>query len=136
MKKVLLVICFLFVSALAQAEVLVIVNESVSDTTLTRQNIKDIFLGNKLHWADKSRIHFALLSDGEANREFLNTYINKSPRQYNSYLEKKLFTSPNKAPKSFPTSKKLMEYVSSTPGAIGYVDTKIKLKHVIPLSIE
>lgn len=136
MKKVLLLIFFLLISVVSYADVMVIVNDSVPETTLTRQDIKDIFLGKKLFWNDKSKIIVATLSQGEANETFLNTYVNKSPKQYSSYLEKKVFTTPGSAPKRFTSSKKMMEYVSTTKGAIGYVDSKTKMKNVVPISID
>lgn len=136
MRHALFAVFFLFVSTLAHADVLVIANPSVPDKALSSQDIKDIFLGKKLHWSDRSKITFATLAQGDVHTDFLNTYISKSPKQYEGTLDANVFTTPGKAPKQFSTSKKMVDYVAATKGAIGYIDAATNVKDTVPVTID
>ncbi|MBU1169702.1 MAG: substrate-binding domain-containing protein [Proteobacteria bacterium] len=137
MKNVLFILCFIMISTTASyGDVMVIANKSVPDNVLSHQDVKDIYLGKRLYWSDKSKISFATLSKGDTNTDFLSQFLNKSPKQYASYLEKKVFTTPGQSPKSFASSKKMVEFISSTKGAIGYIDSKTTSDDVKFLVIE
>ncbi|GAB6094904.1 hypothetical protein JCM14469_11560 [Desulfatiferula olefinivorans] len=136
MKHALLALFFLLAATLAHADVLVIANPSVPDKALSSKDIKDIFLGKKLHWSDGTKIVFATLTEGDAHRDFLSAYLNKSPKQYAGTLEAKVFTTAGQSPKRFAASKKLVEYVSATKGAIGYIDAATNVKDTVPVTID
>ncbi len=52
----------------ALAEIKIIANKSVKNDTLTRAEIKEIFIGQMILWDDKTRIHVATLTSGDNNR--------------------------------------------------------------------
>lgn len=130
MKLISMSLCLvLLIYGLASADITIISNTSVPETSLTRLDIKNIYLGKKIFWDNNSKIRFASLSDGKANKVFLADYINKTPAQYKGYWEKMVFTGDGLAPVYFNSAKKLIEFVSVTEGAIGFVDT-----NEVPLS--
>ncbi len=129
----LLAILALPVFSKAESEsVLVITNGSVEVSSLERDDIKKIFLGQKTTWNDGSKIIFVVQDRTKAGDIFLKTYLQRTASQYDNYWKKQVFTGKGRAPYSFSSNQELVEFVSRTPGAIGYVldttntgDTKI-----------
>jgi len=118
----LLVLVFLFSqgSAAALAEVILISNKSVSASSLSENDVQDIFLGKTAKWPDGSKIHFVTLK-GDVHKDFLKQYIKRTESQYNTYWKKMLFTGKGNRPKEFDSEKEMIDWVASTEGAIGYV---------------
>jgi ABC-type phosphate transport system substrate-binding protein len=107
--------------ALSLAEdVLIIANESVTESSLDRDDIKQIFLGQKTVWDDGTKIFFVVQDRTKAGDTFLKTYLQKTASQYDNYWKKQVFTGQGRAPYSFSSNQELVEFVSRTPGAIGY----------------
>lgn len=111
-------------------EVIVIANKNVSESNLSIDEIKDIFLGEKTSWQDNKKINFVILKDSEVHKEFLETYVNKTPMSYNSYWKKLVFVGKGKAPTTFSSAKELVDYVAATDGAIGYISSDEKTAEV------
>jgi ABC-type phosphate transport system substrate-binding protein len=115
-----LFVAIFFTSAFA-GDVIIVCNKSVTADSLTQSEIKDIFLGRKTRWSDGNKINFATLEEGQTHEVFLKSYVSKTARQFGYYWDKQVFTGRGKTPKSFKTAKGLINYVSNTDGAIGYI---------------
>jgi len=101
--------------------VVVIANKDVSASSLSIDEVKNIFLSKKTQWRDGSKIEFVALESGDAQDEFLRSYLQKTPSQYNKYFRTLVFTGKGRAPRTFSTEAEVVSYVSRTAGAIGYV---------------
>lgn len=106
----------------ATAEVVIIANTSLDESSLSRERVQDIFLGKTVQWNDNSKIHPVTLKDDELHREFLKSYINRSPSQWNAYWKRMIFTGRGAPPKQVDSVEEMIEFVKTTKGAIGYVD--------------
>jgi ABC-type phosphate transport system substrate-binding protein len=115
-----LFVAILFTSAFA-GDVIIVCNKSVAADTLSKSEIKDIFLGRKTRWSDGHKINFVTLEQDPIHEVFLQSFVGKSARQFDYYWDKQVFTGRGKEPKSFKTAGELINYVSNTEGAIGYV---------------
>lgn len=124
--------CFLCIPAFA--EVLIIANNSVSQESLNRVDVKKIFLGKMVKWPDNSSIYFVTCKT-DAHQEFLKTYIKRSTSQFRNYWRKMVFTGKGRKPKAFKTDEELIQFVSKTKGAIGYVRTDAALKNVKTITV-
>lgn len=102
-------------------ETVIIVNKSVTDSTLTRDDVEKIFLGRKTRWDDDQSIHFVILEKVGVHGDFLKTYIGKTESQYSMFWKKMVFTGKGSMPKSFKTVEEIMEYVAATPGSISFI---------------
>lgn len=124
MKNILIYLCFLFPFVLgsADAEVLIITNKNVVETTLSVADIKEIFLGKKVLWSDNTSINLVTLGDENIHKEFLKTYISKTKSQFRIYWQKMFFTGMGLVPKKMGSVEEMVNFVSSTGGAIGYID--------------
>ncbi|MFZ5570481.1 MAG: hypothetical protein ACOZF0_08750 [Thermodesulfobacteriota bacterium] len=107
-------------SMAALADVIVISNPSVPVNSMSTTEIQDVFLGKTAKWGDDSKVSFVVLK-GDVHKEFLKNYIKRTDSQYSAYWKQMLFSGKGSLPKTFDTEKELAQYVSETPGAIGYV---------------
>jgi len=100
---------------------LIICNKGVPDTSLSRKDVRDIYIGKKIQWNDNSKIIFVTLKDAKIHEAFLKDYVGKTPFQYTSFWRNQLYTGKGSLPKAFENEKELAEYVANTGGAVGYV---------------
>ena len=107
----------------------------MKDAAITKADLKEIFLGKKVQWTDNTKIRFVTLKDSGPHKTFLRTYINKSVQQYSNYWRKMVFTGKGKIPKSFATNAAMIEYVSGTSGAIGYIGSSTKPANVNTINV-
>jgi ABC-type phosphate transport system substrate-binding protein len=123
--KAIIALALLFalsVPVVSMAEgVLIIANESTAVSSLDRDDVKQIFLGRKTTWDDDTKITFVVQDRTKAGDAFLKAYLQKTASQYDNYWKKQVFTGQGRAPYSFSSNQELVEFVSQTPGAIGYV---------------
>ena len=127
--------CFTFPSAGSAGDVFIIAHKSVPVSSITKGEIKKIFIGKMTRWPDDKKINFVTMDPGETHNKFLQNYIKRTPAQYNRYWKKQVFTGKGRKPKSFKTDKGVARYVASTEGAIGYVSDKNVANEVKVLSI-
>ncbi len=92
-----------------------------SEQELTGDALKKIFLGKKKSWDDGTKIVIAVLKGGEIHEAFMSERLKKKPSQFTIYWKQLVFTGRGVMPKSFENEKGLIEFVSSTKGAIGYI---------------
>lgn len=111
----------LFASSGSAGEVIVICNDSVTASSLSKDDIQEIFLGRKTRWDDGQKITLAILKEGPTNDLFLNEYVEKTPSQFLNYWKKQAFTGRGRVPDTFSTPEELADFVKKTPGAIGYI---------------
>ncbi len=114
----------------------IIVNDSVSVDTVKRDELKRIFLGKKVKWNSNQSIKVAVLKKGDMHENFLRTYIRKTSAQFNYYWKKLLFTGKGLPPKSFTSENEIIQYVSSTVGAIGYASSGIQKDGIKVITIK
>jgi ABC-type phosphate transport system substrate-binding protein len=117
-------------------DIVVICNKSVAESNVGKQDLKNIYMGKKTTWNDNKKIVFVVQDNSGVNDQFLSTYINKSSAQYSSYWKEKVFTGQGTPPKSFATDKEMIQFVTQTNGAIGYVSSGEGLDNVKKLTIE
>jgi len=116
------------------AEVLIIANKNVSQDSISKEEVKQIFLGKTVKWADKSKILFVILKK-DVHKDFLKEYIKRSSSQYKNYWKKMVFTGKGRKPTAFETEKELVRYVAETEGAIGYISTGTEMMNVKTINV-
>ena len=138
MKKAFICLCIAIgvVAGSAYADVLIVTNKDVPESNITQQDIKDIFLGKKTKWSNSEKIHFVLVKDPAVHDGFVKNYLQKSPSQFQNYWKNMVFTGEGKTPTTFESTQELIEYVSKTPGAVGYIDSTSTAVNVKTLNVE
>lgn len=107
----------------ADDDIVLIAHASVA-RSLKKEEVKDIYLGEKTRWDDATKIDFVVLKDKKPYKDFLKHYVKKTSSQYNSYWKMKVFNGTGRMPTSFKNSADVIEYVANTEGAIGFVVLK------------
>lgn len=119
----------------AAGGVVVIGNPSVPASALSKQDVGNIFLGNKTVWDDGSKITFVIQKDSAGHETFLKEYISKTPAQFANYWKKQVFTGKGSSPQSLQSDEEMIKFVSETKGAVGYVSSGTGLNNVKTISV-
>ena len=83
-----------------QYNVVLIAHKSVPNS-ISKESIKQIFLGKKTRWDGDTKIVFAVSSDKNTCIPFLKEYVGKTYSQYRNYWKKQVFTGKGRMPMSF-----------------------------------
>lgn len=109
-----------FLASVVYADTVLIGNKDVQESSLSKSDVKQIFLAKKKTLAGGA-VKIAIQKDRNVNSDFLSTYINKSESQFSRYYKKLVFTGRGKSPKKVKNDAAMNVYVAKTSGAIGYV---------------
>ena len=118
------------------ADVIIITYSGVEETSLSKKEIKEIFLGSRVQWRDRSKIRPVLLNKEEVLKDFLKNYVNKTEVQYLNHWKRMVFTGKGKSPKRFKSTAELIAYVSKTHGAIGCLESGTSVKNVNTIKVK
>lgn len=131
-----LVAIFLIAPSVSAQEVLLIVNPDVPVDSLTGGDVKQIFIGKKTDWGNGGKITFFTTEEAETLNVFLKNYVGKSSTQYRTFWKKQVFTGKGKMPRSSGNDQEMVELVSGTGGAIGFVSQGADLGNTKILPIQ
>lgn len=133
---ILLTILLLGTNMAIAGDLVIIGNKYLAESSLNKQDLKDIYLGKKTSWSDRRKIVFVVQEDPGVTVQFLKIYVHKSISQYTTYWKERVFTGKGTPPKSFSTDRDLIQFVARTEGAIGYVSSFTGLENVKRLKID
>lgn len=133
---VLAFLLFVALESTAFAGIVIIGNPGLSMNSITAAGAADIFLGKQTTWPDGTKIVVVDQQDSGLKEAFYNKVVGKTPSQLKAYWAKLVFTGEGIPPKEDPDAKATMEDISSTAGAIGYVnessvDKSVKVLYVV-----
>lgn len=115
-------LCIMLLSGSALAEVKVIVNSSVTDSSITAEQVMDIYLGKVSNLPSGRKVIPVDQPDGEVVRsEFYKKVVKKDAAQLNAYWARLIFTGKGQPPKMFTDNSEVLQKVSSNPDLVGYV---------------
>jgi ABC-type phosphate transport system substrate-binding protein len=104
----------------AKAQVIVIANNSVKASEVSKSDLKDVFTGASTSLGGASVVPI-LLKAGTAHEEFLQAYIGKNDTAYRAGWRSLVFSGQGSMPKSLDGDAAVVEFVLHNPGAIGYI---------------
>ncbi len=102
-------------------DVLIVANKSIAASRITSAEIRELFTGAKSHLSDGSRAVPVILKGGPVHEVFLHNNVGETPEEFRMRWRKLVFTGQGSMLKEFPSEAAMLEYISATPGAIGYV---------------
>ena len=129
MYRILLSYLFLSFSSFALANSYVVM--SSSDSTIKEsidiQDLRDIYLGNRLFWRNGERIFAAHINkESKQMKRFMKSVLSMTPRKYNKYWRRRLFSGKGHPPVEIDNDRKTIDYIRKTEGAIGIVGRRPK----------
>ena len=114
----------------------IIANQNVKETTLTKNDVVQIFKGNKLTWSDGGTIKVSIIGKNTSLSGFLTEHLQMPYRAYTSYWKKVVFSGKAALPKKFASDADIVDYVANTPGSIGFVSSSEGLKAAKVISVK
>jgi hypothetical protein len=105
------------------SKMLIITHPDTHVASLKKKDIRDIYLGRKKSWEKNDKITLATLKKGKAHKQVLDRFVHKTPFQFRNYWREKIFLGEGESPRSFETEERLINFVSRTKGAIGYISS-------------
>jgi len=117
-------------SAAGAQDVVLVANNGVQISEITNADLRAIFMGTKTRFADGSHAVPVTLKGGPVHEVFLKNHLGEGPEEFRSQWRKLVFTGEGAMPKAFDSESALIEYVSVTPGAVGYASRISSQDHV------
>lgn len=119
-----LIVLALGVAASATAaDMVVVVSVGNPVTTLSKNQVADIFLGKTSRFPDGRQAVPVDQAEGSAARDaFYLKFAGKSPSQIKAYWSKIIFTGRGQPPPEVSNSAEVKQYVIEHTDAIGYID--------------
>jgi ABC-type phosphate transport system substrate-binding protein len=122
MKSILFILTLVgFTLHVGAQEAVFIVHPSVSESALTREELKSILLGNKTKW-DSGNLKLVVLTEGALHEKVIHDFTQRTADQFDKYWKKLLFTGKGSMPAQAKDDAGVIDYVAKNPGALGYVD--------------
>ena len=118
------------------SDVNIIVNAKAPVSQISKEDIKEIFLGRKARWKDGQQIVVVTSKQHEVHKQFVIQYTDMTPFQFMSWWRRLLFTGKGLLPLSFKTEQELTEYIANNNGAIGYLSFRPQSDRVKVIQIE
>lgn len=111
-------------SATAETEgLVVIVNSHNKIDTISADEVSAIFLGKSQRLPNGTKvIPLDQAGEGVARQVFYDKVVQKSVSQLNSYWSRLIFTGRGQPPFSVSGDAEVLEFISSNPNMIGYVE--------------
>ena len=131
-----MVVLTLLPALAAAGDVVVIVNPSVAASSLSKQDVSNIYQGKKSTWDDGSKIVFVVLKGSAAHEQFLTAYVGKTDTQFDTFWKKQVFTGQGSPPQAFDSDQAMIDFVAKTSGAIGYVSAGAKVANVKTITVQ
>jgi hypothetical protein len=113
-------VCELRSAANAQ-DVVLVANQGVRISEIRATDLRALFMGTKTRFSDGSHAVPVTLKGGPAHEVFLKNHLDESPADFQAQWRKAVFTGQGVMPRAFDSEAALIEYVATTPGAVGYV---------------
>ncbi len=111
----------------ACAAAIVIASPNVTEQALSKQDVKNIFLGKRTKWSDGEPIVLVVMNGSAPyNEQFLNDFVEKNASQFNLYWKKAVFTGTGSQPKGIEDPNETVNFIAASKGAIGYIDESVK----------
>ena len=120
--------------ALADEAFLVIANDSVSATTISVTELKDIFTGKTTYWEGGQSITIIFLPD--QTDDALKEVSGMDESQFKTFWQRLAFSGRGKMPRKTTDAAATVLLVASTKGAIALVPVDTDLKGVKKLEIK
>lgn len=113
----------IMLASVSQAEIAIIVNNSVSVPSISADVAANIFLGKVNELPGGIRMVPIDQEDGQkARAEFYNKVVKKDAAQLNAYWSRLIFTGKGEPPKKMTDNADVLALVAANPNIIGYVD--------------
>lgn len=114
-------LCSLTTTAVAQISVVV---AKSSPHRVSKEEAKNMFLGNQTTWANGAKVQIADQSDSDVGKEFYGKYIGKTPNQVKNQWFRLVLAGQGKPVLKCSDDEAVKKAVAADPNVIGFIATK------------
>lgn len=107
---------------LCHGKLMIIAHPEIGVQEISPHRLKQLYLNRSKKWADGSSVHLTILVNKPATTVFITQHLGKSTTQFKRYWKQQLFSGKGIPPEYFKTLRKLLLYIRTTKGAIGFID--------------
>ena len=108
--------------------VVIIANKDLNSFSSTKTGLKALYLNDRVALENGKNVQISISANKGVHRRFLKEYVGKSSSSFNSYWKKLVFSGEADMPQKLASDKKVMEFVKSNSGGIGYISAS-SFKH-------
>ena len=123
-------------AAAPAADLKVIANPSVGASSVSADELKNVFLITKTSLSDGSHVEPVLEKGGPVHEAFIKEYLGKTDSALQTYYRSLVFTGKASMPKTLGADAEVVAYVAKTKGAIGYVSAGASTAGVKALEVK
>jgi TonB family protein len=116
-------------------DVKVIANPNVKADSISKVELKSLFLGQTHSLVDGTRAEPVLIISGPVHEAFVTQYLGISESALQNYYRRLVFTGKDSMPRELHSEAQVLAYVSRTTGAIGYVSAANNVEGVKTLAV-
>ncbi|MDZ4700656.1 MAG: hypothetical protein SH809_13185 [Rhodothermales bacterium] len=113
----------------AFGQVVVVAHASVPADSISKNELLRLFSGDIEHWADGSPVIVVDLAEKGAVRDSFYAYLGKTSSRMRSVWLKRKLTGEGELPHSIESQEELIDVISQTAGAIGFVSRELTNGH-------
>lgn len=106
----------------AQAENVVVVSAKSSVSSMTKEQVADIYLGNAKEFPGGGQALPLLLSSGAPRTEFFEKVLGKNEAQAKAIWSRLVFSGKGSAPRDVADSAEVVKLITSNPNCIGVIE--------------
>jgi hypothetical protein len=122
MKHTMLICILALLSVIsADAQVVVIANRSVSETSLTAADVLDLYLLNSNTWSDGQVVELMCLRENPAEEKKFFELLRRSPLEMRKVWLRAQLSGQARPPEMITSQEDMVRRVAGTRGAIGFV---------------
>lgn len=116
-------------------EVAVIAHPSVPVNQISRSQLIDIYVGDVREWDNGEPVILMDLKPKSKVKNAFYEFIGKSSSRVKSIWMRHMLTGEADPPEALDSQEEILEIVTTTPGAIGYVDREVVTGNVVTLVV-
>ena len=120
--KIILATGLLALSALAQAENVIVVSSKSSVSSMTKEQVADIYLGNTKELPGGGQAAPLLPTSGSVRSEFFDKVLGKNEAQAKAIWSRLVFSGKGSAPRDVADSAETLKMIAANPNSIGVIE--------------
>ncbi|WP_240349210.1 hypothetical protein [Halomonas binhaiensis] len=121
----------------SRQDILVIAHPGVASRRLDRDTLRALFAMRQRTWPDGNAAQvFVLPNDSSTHATFAKEWLSVYPHQLQLAWDRMVFSGTGQAPHRVRTQRQMVAAVSSTPGAIGYINREYLDESVQVINVE
>lgn len=107
---------------IAQAEHVIVVSAKSSVSTLSKDQVADIYLGNSKEFPGGGQALPLLLASGAVRTEFFEKILGKNEAQAKAIWSRLVFSGKGSAPREVADSAEIVKLIAANPNCIGIIE--------------